>query len=103
MERATARDCILRSVVATPAGSMPSHKPPERASPTREMMQREPVRPKERFLVFGAPPIEEAEVREVVASLHSGWLGTGPKVAQFEADFARYRRAPQAVAVNSCT
>jgi dTDP-4-amino-4,6-dideoxygalactose transaminase len=66
-------------------------------------MQREPVRPKERFLVFGAPPIEEAEVREVVSSLHSGWLGTGPKVAQFEADFARYRMAPQAIAVNSCT
>lgn len=66
-------------------------------------MQRDPVRPKERFLVFGAPPIEEAEIEEVVASLRSGWLGTGPKVAQFEADFARYRNAPHAVAVNSCT
>jgi dTDP-4-amino-4,6-dideoxygalactose transaminase len=66
-------------------------------------MPQTPVRPKERFLVFGAPPIEEAEVGEVVASMRSGWLGTGPKVAQLEADFARYRRAPQAVAVNSCT
>lgn len=66
-------------------------------------MQRQPVRPKERFLVFGSPPIEEAEIAEVVASLRSGWLGTGPKVAQFEVDFAKYRRAPQAIAVNSCT
>src|SRR4051812_50030620 len=66
-------------------------------------MQQEPVRPKERFLVFGAPPIEEAEVGEVVASMRSGWLGTGPKVAQLEADFARYRRAPQAVAGNPLT
>lgn len=66
-------------------------------------MQRKPVRPKERFLVFGAPPIEETEIGEVVASLRSGWLGTGPKVAQFESDFAQYRRVPHAVAVNSCT
>lgn len=66
-------------------------------------MQRKPVRSKERFLVFGAPPIEESEIGEVVASLRSGWLGTGPKVAQFESDFARYRRVQHAVAVNSCT
>lgn len=66
-------------------------------------MQRQPVRPKERFLVFGAPPIEESEIAEVVASLRSGWLGTGPKVAQFESDFGKYRNAPHAVAVNSCT
>ena len=46
------------------------------------------------FLVFGAPAIEGAEIAEVVASLKSGWLGTGPKVARFEADFAAYERAP---------
>ncbi|MBP2677042.1 MAG: putative PLP-dependent enzyme involved in cell wall biosis [Deltaproteobacteria bacterium] len=62
-----------------------------------------PVRPKERFLVFGAPAIEDAEIREVVASLESGWLGTGPKVARFEEDFRRYKGAGHAVAVNSCT
>ena len=49
--------------------------------------EEEPVRDK--FLVFGAPLIEEAEIDEVVASLRSGWLGTGPKVARFERDFAR--------------
>ncbi len=58
---------------------------------------------RDRFLVFGAPAIEEAEIREVVASMKSGWLGTGPKVARFEDDFAAYKDAPHAVAVNSCT
>ena len=53
------------------------------------MKQRSPIRPKERFLVFGSPSIEDAEIQEVVASMKSGWLGTGPKVAQFELDFAR--------------
>jgi dTDP-4-amino-4,6-dideoxygalactose transaminase len=66
-------------------------------------MQHAPVRPKERFLVFGAPQIEEAEIEEVVASLRSGWLGTGPKVAAFEQEFRAYRRAHHAVAVSSCT
>jgi dTDP-4-amino-4,6-dideoxygalactose transaminase len=55
------------------------------------------------FLVFGAPAIEEPEIQEVVASMRSGWLGTGPKVAQFEEDFRNYKKAAYAVAVNSCT
>ena len=58
---------------------------------------------RDKFLVFGAPLIEEAEIDEVVASMRSGWLGTGPKVARFESDFARYLGVEQAVAVNSCT
>jgi dTDP-4-amino-4,6-dideoxygalactose transaminase len=66
-------------------------------------MQLEPVRPRKRFLVFGAPCIEEAEIREVVECLRSGWVGTGPRVAQFEKDFAQYRSAPFSVAVSSCT
>ena len=60
-------------------------------------------RMRERFLVFGAPLIGEAEIDEVVDSLRSGWLGTGPKVARFERAFAAYKGAEQAVAVNSCT
>ncbi len=62
-----------------------------------------PVRPRERFLVFGAPLIGEEEIAEVVDSLRSGWLGTGPKVARFERDFAAYTGAAHAVAVSSCT
>ena len=55
------------------------------------------------FIVFGAPLIERAEIDEVVACLESGWLGTGPRVARFEAAFAEYKNATHAVAVNSCT
>ena len=62
-----------------------------------------PVRTKDRFLVFGAPAIADPEIAEVVASLKSGWLGTGPKVAQFEKEFAAYRGAQHCVAVSSCT
>ena len=57
------------------------------------------------FLVFGAPQIGEPEIAEVEACLRSGWLGTGPRVAQFERDFAAHRgvRESQVAAVNSCT
>jgi len=62
-----------------------------------------PIRGRDDFLVFGAPAIGDEEIAEVVASLRSGWLGTGPKVARFEADFAAYEDAHHAVAVSSCT
>jgi dTDP-4-amino-4,6-dideoxygalactose transaminase len=68
-----------------------------------EVEQFTPVRARERFLVFGSPPIEDAEIQEVVSCMRSGWLGTGPKVARFEAEFAAYRTARHAIAVNSCT
>jgi dTDP-4-amino-4,6-dideoxygalactose transaminase len=62
-----------------------------------------PVRPKNRFLVFGAPAIEDSEIEEVVSSMRNGWLGTGPKVERFEQNFKTYKGANHAVAVNSCT
>ncbi|MDM8561054.1 DegT/DnrJ/EryC1/StrS family aminotransferase [Candidatus Parabeggiatoa sp. HSG14] len=57
------------------------------------------------FLIFGSPSIGQEEISEVVDTLESGWLGTGPKVAQFEKSFANYKgvTATQAAAVNSCT
>jgi len=61
------------------------------------------VRAKDRFLVFGRPAIEDDEIREVVDSLRSGWLGTGPKVARFEQDFRRYKGWGEPVALSSCT
>ncbi len=61
------------------------------------------MRQRATFLVFGSPSIEQAEIDEVVATLRSGWLGTGPKTAEFEQRFARYAGAPYAVAANSCT
>jgi dTDP-4-amino-4,6-dideoxygalactose transaminase len=55
------------------------------------------------FLIFGSPLIGEEEIAEVVACLRSGWIGTGPRVAEFEQQFRDYRQARYAVSVNSCT
>lgn len=52
---------------------------------------------------FYKPSIGQAEVDEVVDCLQSGWLTTGPKARQFEAEFARYVQRKHAVALNSCT
>ena len=45
----------------------------------------------EPVLIFGSPLIEQAEIDEVVACMQSSWLGTGPRVAQFEHNFAAYQ------------
>ncbi len=57
------------------------------------------------FLVFGSPQIEREEIDEVVACMESSWLGTGPRVAKLEADFAAYKDASPSLvaALNSCT
>lgn len=55
------------------------------------------------FLTYGSPLIEQPEIDEVVASLKSGWIGTGPKVHKFEEMFKRYKGAKFAMALNSCT
>lgn len=55
------------------------------------------------FLVFGSPRIEQDEIDEVVDSLRSGWISTGPKVARFEALFKNYIGSRYALALNSCT
>lgn len=55
------------------------------------------------YLVFGRPDIQEAEIDEVVATLRSAWIGTGPRAARFEDQFQQYVGSPRAIAVNSCT
>jgi len=55
------------------------------------------------FLVFGAPMLEEPEIAEVSATLRSGWLGTGPRVARFEKMFGEYVGARHALALSSCS
>jgi perosamine synthetase len=52
---------------------------------------------------FHAPSIGEEEIAEVVDTLRSGWLTSGPKVARFEEAFAGVVGARHAIAVNSCT
>lgn len=63
-----------------------------------------PDRPvRDTYLVFGSPQLLEPEIEEVVATLRSGWIGTGPRVAAFEEAFQAYVGVPHAVAVHSCT
>lgn len=57
-----------------------------------------------KFLPFAQPEIGEAEIAEVVDTLRSGWVTTGPKTKQFEADFAAFLGGGvEAIAVNSAT
>jgi dTDP-4-amino-4,6-dideoxygalactose transaminase len=55
------------------------------------------------FIIFGAPQIGESEINEVIDSLRTGWLGTGPKVKRFESQFKSHQNSSHAIAVNSCT
>lgn len=55
------------------------------------------------FIHFHRASIGQEEIDEVIETLRSGWLTTGPRTAQFERDFAAYCGAPHALAVNSCT
>jgi dTDP-4-amino-4,6-dideoxygalactose transaminase len=66
-------------------------------------MQQALKRSRQDFLVFGSPLIGEEEIAEVVATLRSGWIGTGPRARQFEAMMAEYTSAKHAMAVSSCT
>src|SRR4051794_41778455 len=65
---------------------------------TRERTMAEP------FLPFALPDIGEDEIAEVVDTLRSGWITTGPKAKRFEQDFVQFLggdAALQAVAVHS--
>jgi dTDP-4-amino-4,6-dideoxygalactose transaminase len=57
------------------------------------------------FLPFALPELGEAEIAEVVDTLRSGWVTTGPKARRFEAAFTEYLgdASLQSIAVNSAT
>ncbi len=55
------------------------------------------------FLPFSPPSIGEEEIAEVVDTLRSHWITTGPKTKRFEAEFAASVGATGALALNSCT
>ena len=65
-------------------------------------MSSSPVLP---FLPFALPEIGDEEIAEVVDTLKSGWLTTGPKAKRFEADFAAFlgEEGLHCIAVNSAT
>jgi dTDP-4-amino-4,6-dideoxygalactose transaminase len=55
------------------------------------------------FLPFAKPSIGEDAIASVADSLRSGWPAMGPKVIEFEKNFAQYVGATHAVSVNSAT
>jgi dTDP-4-amino-4,6-dideoxygalactose transaminase len=55
------------------------------------------------FLPFSRPTIRQAEIDEVVDTLRSGWITTGPKAERFEKEFATYTGFPHALALSSAT
>lgn len=60
-----------------------------------------PVR--EKFLPYALPKTGAEEAKEMLASLESGWITTGPKVKQLETALAEYTGAKEVICVNSCT
>ena len=58
---------------------------------------------REQFLPFSRPSIRQAEIDEVVDTLRSGWITTGPKAERFEKAFAEYTGFPVAMALSSAT
>jgi len=61
----------------------------------------EPVRKK--FLPFALPSLGPEEEKEVLETLRSGWLTTGPRTQKFEEKLSNYVGAKHCVAVDSCT
>jgi dTDP-4-amino-4,6-dideoxygalactose transaminase len=55
------------------------------------------------FIPYALPLTGEEEIAEVVDTIRSGWLTTGPKTKQFEKDFSEFVGAKHALAVNSAT
>jgi dTDP-4-amino-4,6-dideoxygalactose transaminase len=55
------------------------------------------------FLPFARPSLGDEEIAEVVATLKSGWITTGPKTEKFSADFLDYVGGRYAVPVSSAT
>lgn len=58
---------------------------------------------REQFLSFSPPSIGDAERNEVLNTLNSDWITTGPKTKAFETKLEQYLDAPSIVALNSCT
>lgn len=55
------------------------------------------------FIPFALPFTGEDEIAEVVDTIRSGWLTTGPKTKQFESDFSDFIGVKHSLAVNSAT
>lgn len=59
--------------------------------------------PEEPYIVFGSPVIDADAIAAVTRTLESRWIGTGPRVHEFERAFAKYVGAEYGLATSSCT
>jgi dTDP-4-amino-4,6-dideoxygalactose transaminase len=73
------------------------------AEPDRVARQTATDTGRDEYLVFGSPLLEQAEIDEVVHSLRSGWVGSGPKVALFQSMLEKYLTVPYVRCLSSCT
>ena len=55
------------------------------------------------FLPFSKPTIDSKMIKEVVDTLKSGWITTGPKVEQFEYSFSKYIKQKNVISLTSAT
>ncbi|MCX6546915.1 MAG: DegT/DnrJ/EryC1/StrS family aminotransferase, partial [Acidobacteria bacterium] len=55
------------------------------------------------FLPFTRPMVGEEEIAEIIDTIHSGWITTGPKSAKFEEALQAYNGVPHCLAMNSAT
>lgn len=55
------------------------------------------------FLPFSTPTLDNEEINEVIDSLRSGWITTGPKVTRFQEDFRTYVGSGHAIPLSSAT
>jgi dTDP-4-amino-4,6-dideoxygalactose transaminase len=67
------------------------------------MAQKTARLPRTTFLPFSPPDITEDEIAEVIETLRSGWITTGPRVRKFQDQFAEALGVETAVAMSSCT
>ena len=58
---------------------------------------------KNMHIAFSPPDITEEEIAEVVDTLKSGWITTGPKTKEFEREIAEFCHTSKAVCLNSAT
>ena len=83
---------------------MAAHKPKiENMAPSTNLRNSFPAAGNDEFIPFHRPSLGEEEAAAVQSVLSSGWLTTGPVVAQFEREFAEYIGCKHALAVNSGT
>lgn len=58
---------------------------------------------KSNFIPFSKPIYSADEIDAAIECFDKGWLGTGPKVQEFQSKFLEFKNCKFAVAVNSCT